>query len=211
LGGIIKNRNGIYKDGTVIHAGASQQHSHSQPIALSWTPKWIYDELLSYNEFEKRIKTDGLGLALGTCSECWELRDIFSSLMITNNNTHVSYRTPYSSLNPFHFQIKILPINHQSYFDQMTREEITSFTSILHQTMIALGREYPNCGYNYVLAQAPWNSSREPKSFHWRFSIYPAWPDKKTMRYDGAMPLLLGIPILKDSPESDALILKSHK
>ncbi|MBI1934944.1 hypothetical protein HYS31_00745 [Candidatus Woesearchaeota archaeon] len=209
FGGVIKNRNGGYKDGMKKDAGDSQPHLHSQGIALDKTPKRIEEYDLPSEKYEKILKTDNLGKILMGCKGCIELRDL--PLARENDGTHISYYVRDPDMPPYHSEIKIVPINHQSLFDEITDEQASSFADMLHRTMIALGNTYPDCGYNYELVQAPWKSRRDSRLYHWKFSIYPASPELETERRSGIMSHFLGIPVLKHAPEDIAAKIEQNR
>ncbi len=217
-GAVIKNRNGVGKDGNVINAGASQPHPHSQAIALEKMPNWLEEYLLPSSSYEKGITTDSLGMVLGGCTGCLEVRDstgvrgVFRDVTIETNGIYTSSVARIPEPNPFHVQIKIVPINHQSLFDEMTEQEAYHFADILHKTMVAVGFRYTNCGFNFELVQGPWKSRhRDNRLYHWECNIYPAWPELKTIRYDGVMSHLLRMAIPNIPPEHIAREINQNK
>ena len=122
----------------------------------------------------------------------------------------------YPDVNPWHVKIRILPYEHKSRFDEISEEEAESLAAVLHQTMKALGRKYPNCGYNFELRQGPWKLPEHygrigvnPNTYHWGLSVYPASSDLDTMRQDGFMSHLLGMAVLTDTPETFASKLRA--
>ena len=208
-GGVGKNRNGLTAEGRVIDAGASQRHPHSQAIAMNGlVPRGLEDYVLSTNEVNDRLKSDGKALMLQGCSGCLEVRDNrYSSRLLYANKTHVSFVAPVpKSQHPYHVEIRIAPYNHQSHFENMSPQEADSFADVLHRTMVLLGLQFPNMGYNFELRQGPWKPGRggDARASHWEFSIYPAWPALDTEKHTGFIPHLLGASVLKVAPEEIA-------
>ena len=206
--GLGKNRNGIYLDGSTIDAGASQPHPHSQAISMDFVPRNLDRILFELNRHPGELKRDSLGELLPACPSCQQDRDgVFQNIKLVFDGMHVSYVVPNPTLNPYHIEIRIAPINHQSHFEEMSLEQSASFATVLHETMIKLNKSYPNMGYNFELKQGPWKSDRygiknvyNIKNSHWKFGVYPAWPNLDTEKNIGFISHLLGVAVLKVLP-----------
>lgn len=209
-GGVGKNRNGLTAKGHAIDAGASQAHPHSQAIAMSrFVPKDLEQHILSTQELNTYlIADDSKRPMLRGCPGCLEVRDNgHSSRLLYATGTHASFVAPVpKGQNPYHVEIRIVPYAHQSHFEGMSPEEAGSFADVLHRTMVLLGLQFPNMGYNFELRQGPWKSGRggDTRASHWEFGIYPAWPALDTEKHTGFIPHLLGAPVLKIAPEDIA-------
>ena len=215
-GGLGKNRNGVYKDGREIDAGASQTHPHSQAIAMNRVPNKLERLIYSSKEYSKNLMQDGNGyLMLRGCPSCLEVRDntYLDVRKLDADNLHTSFVAPVpKGQNPFVDEVRIMPRNHKSHFEDMTEEEADSFARILHNTMALLGRTYANMGYNFELRQGPWKSSRgDIKYSHYEFSVYPAWTSHDTEKHTGFIPHLLEASVLKILPEDIAREILKNK
>ena len=146
------------------------------------------------------------GTCVRACAACMEVRDNrlynpkVSRRLFGGDNPYISFVAPVPrGNNPYHFEVRIAPISHQSHFEDMTLEQADAFAVTLHKTMEILGRKYPNMGFNYILWQGPW-IGYDIRNSHWEFSIYPS-SSKEYEKHIGFIPHLLGAPVLKKTPE----------
>ncbi len=225
--GMAQKKNGGAIEEVVLHAGASQPHPHSQVIATSsFVPQWVewtyyvwhqrFDRLRipllgiqlplykKSRDIGKDLVTTALhGVMLRGCGECLESREnrYASPFKIASDDIHASFKSPFGTMNPYQHEFRIVPYAHTSHFDDMTEEQAASFAGTLQKTMVWLGQQYGDCGYNFELRQGPWNGRHASKAFHWSFRIYPAMPELKSLKQDGFMSHLLGAAILPEPPE----------
>lgn len=173
--------------------------------------------LHSIKDYDKELIIDGLNhLMLQGCSGCMEVRDNrHGDRKLYSDGIHYSFVAPVpKGQNPYHVEVRVMPLNHQSHFEDMIPEEVVSFARVLHETMVLLGRKYPNMGYNFELRQGPWKTdfrTKDIRSLHWEFSIYPAWSKLDTEKHTGFIPHLLGAPVLKITPEQIGKSIKQYK
>jgi len=214
-GGIGKNRNGLHEDGTVLEAGSSQPHPHSQAIAITRIPSHIYEALRIWttgrSDFDSRMLAEEY---LSGCGGCMEARDgMFGATRLLMDEHNVSYMDPMGGdRTPYDIRIKILPLAHQSHFETMTEERTNSFAEILHNTMVTLGQMWPGMGYNFGLSQGPWISEGDDLRIpHWEFSIYPAWPDLNTLKQTGVISHILGATVHKRDPVDIADEIRKYR
>ena len=104
--------------------------------------------------------------------------------------------------NPYHSEVRIAPVSHQSHFEDMTPEQADAFAVTLHKTMEILGRRFPNLGFNYILWQGPWKAKGRDdiRNSHWQFSIYLLF-SREYEKHTGFISNLLECPVLKSTPE----------
>jgi len=213
-GGVGKNRNGVSKDGKTIDAGASQAHPHSQAIAMNtFVPRSLEENMQSTRDVDAFLGPDGNEILwLRGCPGCLEGRENNYARALHTNGQYVSFVAPVpKGPNPYHVEIRIVPLAHQSHFEDMSLHQQDSFADILHDTMVSLSKPYPNMGYNFEMRQGPWkphNNWKDPRSSHWEFSIYPAWPKLDTEKHTGFIPHLIGASVMKISPEEIARQIK---
>lgn len=218
-GGIGKNRNGVNRNGSVARAGASQPHPHSQAIATDTLPDWLERCFYQWSRAPDEATDSEGNLSVAGCPGCMVSRARrYEPARIAADDRHISFVSTSPDVNPWHKQIRILPYSHSSRFDEMTDEGAASLSGVLHKTMMALNYGYPDCGYNFELRQGPWKPpahySEPPEmtghsgwkldTYHWDLRVYPAYSELGTMRYDGFMSHLMGMPVLTETPESFA-------
>lgn len=177
-------------------------------------PRWLKYIVNQSKIREIELEEDFFGEILPGCSSCIESRFNrgFGPIKIADDNLHISFVNPIpSSRAPYDFEIYIMPFAHQGLFDEMSKLQADSFADILNQTMVWTSSKFGECGYNYMLFQGPWKISDHPrweerykKIFHWKFVVHPASSELDTIKTQGFMSELLGIPILKKAPEDIA-------
>ncbi|MBI2101529.1 hypothetical protein HYT53_02860 [Candidatus Woesearchaeota archaeon] len=215
-GGVGKNRNGVetlkmpffselvrlfFPNYGVLDAGSSQPHPHSQAIGLSFVPNKLEELVKSSFEYEKFLAKDSEGDILAGCSNCLMAREYISKTLVSNKYYTVFVAEVPFGTNPYHEEIRVYPINHQSHFEAMSTEQALALADILHKTMAILGKN-KDIGYNFEVRQGPWISEYDIRKSHWTFSIYPAH-DRKTVKHIGFIPHLIGASIIES--DTDAL------
>ena len=203
-GSVGKNRNGKFE------AGASQEHLHSQALAANFDVTRLDNLVRLSGRHEDNLIIDGLGYTMHeVCSACKEVRDNrfynrkAGRRLFEDDSPYVSFVAPVPrGENPYHFEVRIAPLSHQSHFEDMTPEQADAFAVTLHKNMEILGRRFPNLGFNYILWQGPWKAKGRDdiRNSHWEFSIYPS-SSKEYEKHTGFIPHLLGAPVLKSTPE----------
>jgi len=143
-------------------AGASLEHSHSQLIATPIVPIRIHNEMegaRKYFEYKER------------CIFCdiarQEIND--GSRVINKNDDFVAFE-PFASRFPF--ETWILPTKHGAAFENIKPEQVTSFSSILRDTLSRISMALNNPAYNFVLHSSP-VEIHPPYDYHWHLEIMP--------------------------------------
>lgn len=143
-------------------AGASLDHSHSQLIVNPIVPITIRDELAGAEAFYRyrgrNIFSDMVQQELAT-----ELRVVIDSpgfLVIC----------PFASRFPF--ETWIIPKQHSSHFENVTRQGIEELGVVLKQTLRKHELALDDPAYNYVVHTAPFDAQDLPY-YSWHIEIYP--------------------------------------
>jgi UDPglucose--hexose-1-phosphate uridylyltransferase len=143
-------------------AGASLDHSHSQLIVNPIVPIAIRDELSGTEAFYRyrgrNIFSDMIQQELAT-----EDRVVIDSpgfLVIC----------PFASRFPF--ETWIIPKQHSSHFENVTRQGIEELGTILKQTLRKHELALDDPAYNYVIHTAPFDVQDLPY-YSWHIEIYP--------------------------------------
>ncbi len=153
-----------------MRAGASQDHPHSQLVALPIVPKRVLEELEGsvghWREKKRCIFTDIIGQ-----EESSKERMVYS-------NDLISVFCPYASLVPF--ESWILPKKQQPAFRKCTDADIAALADamsvLLKKYSKALGE---NFDYNYILHTIPsdaWCRENMPlanSAYSWHIEFYP--------------------------------------
>ncbi len=143
-------------------AGASQEHTHSQIIALPLIPKYVREELdgaKHYHEFR------------GRCVFCDVIHQEYQDKerIVSENNDFIAF-CPY--VPRYAFETWIFPKRHSSTFAQLTREELTQLATVLKEMLTRLKLALKNPSYNFFLHLAPVNYESQ-ESYHWHVEIIP--------------------------------------
>jgi UDPglucose--hexose-1-phosphate uridylyltransferase len=143
-------------------AGASLDHSHSQLIVNPIVPIAIRDELAGSEAFfryrGRNIFSDMIQQELAT-----EERVVIDSpgfLVIC----------PFASRFPF--ETWIIPKQHSSHFENVTRQGIEELGTVLKQTLRKHELALDDPAYNYVIHTAPFDVQDLPH-YSWHIEIYP--------------------------------------
>jgi UDPglucose--hexose-1-phosphate uridylyltransferase len=85
------------------------------------------------------------------------------------NDIYIAF-CPYASRFPF--ETWILPLEHETHFEQSPDEDIPSFAQILLVTVQKLESILDNPSYNFVFHTTPFNIQK-PEHYHWHLEIIP--------------------------------------
>ncbi|NLH50321.1 MAG: galactose-1-phosphate uridylyltransferase [Myxococcales bacterium] len=143
-------------------AGATQQHSHSQLIALPIIPKNVQEELQGardYYEFKER------NVYLDIINQ--ELR--YGERLVTENPDFIVV-APFASRVPF--ELTILPRNHQPSYQDIRDDQLTFLAKIFSRTMRLLAKALGNFSYNFAIHTAPLQVGFL-SYYHWHIEIAP--------------------------------------
>lgn len=143
-------------------AGASLDHSHSQLIVSPIVPIAIQEELNGAHEFYRyrgrSIFSDMIQQELAT-----------ESRVVVETEGYVVL-CPFASRFPF--ETWILPKQHSSHYENISRPMIEELGVVLKQTLRKLELGLDDPPYNYVFHTAPF-SSQELPHFQWHIEIFP--------------------------------------
>ncbi|MCS7180859.1 MAG: DUF4921 family protein, partial [bacterium] len=150
-------------------AGASLYHSHSQLIATPVTPKRVKEELngsKTYYDYKER------------CVFCDIINQELDSIkrVIFQNKSFIAI-APFASRFPF--EVWILPINHNSDFDNITDNETIDLAEIMGWVLKRINIGLSNPSYNFLIHTAPSRYQRPgywqtiDKDYHWHIEIIP--------------------------------------
>jgi UDPglucose--hexose-1-phosphate uridylyltransferase len=145
-------------------AGASQEHPHSQIVALPFVPGRLRDEMtVAARHFD----------AAGTCLTCDLVADELANgaRVVARNEDFVAL----ASFAPrFGFETWIVPVSHQHDFLAADPAAIRGLAGMLSKVLASLETVHGAFPYNLVLQTAPVHTTPEiDRSFHWRLEIMP--------------------------------------
>jgi len=143
-------------------AGASVAHAHSQLIVTPIVPIAIREELDGSEAFYRYR---------GRClfDDMVQQEMAHESRVVMNTPKYLVI-CPYASRFPF--ETWILPKQHSSHFENVTRPCIEELGVVLKQTLRTLELALDDPAYNYVLHTAPFGVQDLPH-FCWHIEIYP--------------------------------------
>jgi UDPglucose--hexose-1-phosphate uridylyltransferase len=144
-------------------AGASLEHPHTQIVALPMVPKNAMEEIRgAHHYFNYRER----------CLFC----DMFrqekeeKARIILENKYFLSF-CPFVSRFPF--EICIIPKKHNSFFCDISAEELPGLAVILKDTIIKLKKIFPNVPYNFIIHSSPINGDSDTEYYHWHIEFMP--------------------------------------
>jgi UDPglucose--hexose-1-phosphate uridylyltransferase len=166
-------------------AGASQDHSHSQLIALPLCPQLLEKELTAIKEMQK-------------CPYCTLLEEEKTSpRFILENNDFIAF-APYYSTVPF--EVWILPKKHISFLGEFSSELLFALGEILRDVLRSYAKVLGNLPYNHVFYQL-----FETPEYHLNLRLLPR------LSTAAGFELNTGIYINTISPERAASYLRGGK
>lgn len=143
-------------------AGASQEHPHSQLIALPIIPSRVLGQVQgAANHFaltERCIYCDML-----------DQEKIEKKLTVASDGDFIAM-TPFASRTPF--ETWILPTRHKPSYDMITDSEITSLAKVFCVTMRKIKDLLGDPQYNFMIHTVPM-AVREGEHYHWHIEIIP--------------------------------------
>jgi len=143
-------------------AGASLEHTHSQLIALPVVPKRVREETdgaRDYFKFKER------------CIFCDIIRqESESGIRVIANTPSFIAIAPFAPRFPF--EIWIMPLVHQSAFEDSQRQEFEQLAVILKDMLMRLDKVLDFPAYNYIIHTSPIPESPN-EHYHWHLEIMP--------------------------------------
>lgn len=145
-----------------VGAGASLEHTHSQLLALPFTPPAVASEQAFNEQVVRRT---------GECGYCATLeRELQLRDRIVAQNDRFAAICPFASRFPF--EVCILPKVHQARYDKIDVADLPDLASILHEVIARLEQVLKAPPYNYVLHTAPFDIEDE-RHYHWHIELFP--------------------------------------
>lgn len=152
-------------------AGASQEHSHAQIIALPIVPRFVNEQLQAAMEY--RIDS-------GRCLICDIVSDELArhDRVVASNQDFVAI-APYASRFPF--EVHIYPRNHESDFVMASNTLLGSMARILKEVLFGLRIALLDPPFNFMIQTRPredpdgrWaRAGYGGDKFHWHLEIIP--------------------------------------
>lgn len=143
-------------------AGATLDHCHSQLIVNPVIPIVIQEEMQGaetyFRDRRRSIFADMLQQEQAT-----------GSRVVIDSPGFVVF-CPYASRFPF--ETWIVPKNHTSHFENITRQDIDEMSTVLKQTLQKLEQALDDPPYNYVIHTAPFDV-QEVGHYCWHLEIFP--------------------------------------
>lgn len=166
-------------------AGASQDHSHSQLIALPVCPPVIERELAAVRSSQK-------------CPYCTILeREKKSPRLILENSYFIAF-TPYYSTVPF--EVWVLPKKHLSFLGELNTELLFALGEILRDVLRSYSKVLGKLPYNHMFYQL-----FETPEYHLNLRLLPRLSTAAGFEFN------TGIYINTVSPEKAASYLKGER
>lgn len=175
-------------------AGASLEHSHSQLIATPVIPKKVETELHGakdyYNFRDRCVFCDIVNQEIADKERIVEENDTFISFV------YFAGRFPYETW--------ILPKEHSSNFEEITKKEIKDLASIMKNTLHRIKMVLGNPHYNFVFHTLP-IKEKDKFYYHWHIEIMPKLTKVAGFEWG------TGFYINPALPEEAAKLLREHK
>jgi UDPglucose--hexose-1-phosphate uridylyltransferase len=143
-------------------AGASLLHSHSQLLAMQFTPPEIVRLLNRLDQYRQQHDV---------CYFCdmWQAEREAGTRVIAETDTMVAF-CPYAGRTPY--LIWVLPKRHQSRFEKLEMDELSDVALLTKRLLRCVEAVCPNAAYNYVIHTQPFHADCE-SICHWHMEIFP--------------------------------------
>lgn len=145
-----------------VEAGCSQEHPHSQVVAMSVVTPDVRHRLgIAKAHFEQR----------GECLSCRVLADELQAgdRVILQNQEFVAF-IPFAAYSPFHTWI--FPRAHQASFGELTDAQLRALAECLHALLVKVRVGLGDPDYNLMLRSAP-SAEAADSGWHWYVSVVP--------------------------------------
>jgi UDPglucose--hexose-1-phosphate uridylyltransferase len=143
-------------------AGATLAHSHSQLIVNPIIPITIQEEM---HGAEAYFRYRGRAIFADMLQQ-----ELASELRVVIDSPNFVVFCPYASRFPF--ETWIVPKNHTSHFENISRQGVDEMGTILKLTLQKLERALDDPPYNYVIHTAPFDVQELPH-YCWHLEIFP--------------------------------------
>ncbi len=164
-------------------AGASMAHTHSQIIALPVVPQNLQDEVRNSREFYDKhhhcIFCTLIDEALTFETTIYDresgevVRKIDVGQYVVDRGERFIAIKPFASR--YEWEIHILPLQHNSNFQNASAEDMADFARVLKRTMSRLDAVIGGAQYNFFLHSQPHGPGYDDceASYHWHLEICP--------------------------------------
>ena len=145
-------------------AGTSQEHTHSQLIALPVVPNQVTEQITACKRHHSTYNH---------CIYCTLIDQERSEKrrIVAQNESFIAF-CPYASR--YSFEITILPLNHCARFENSSKQELSALAELFKESLTRMRRVLNNPPYNFILHTAPVKEDEEMESiFHWHLEIMP--------------------------------------
>jgi len=164
-------------------AGASIAHTHSQVIAMPVIPDNVQAEVTNSHAFHRKnhhcIFCSLIDEALTFEATIYD-RESGEIRRKINVGQYVIERVgKFIAIKPFasryEWEVHILPLQHQSDFLRISREDLDDLARVMRRTMARLDAVLGGAQYNYFLHSLPHDADFEDceASYHWHIEITP--------------------------------------
>lgn len=143
-------------------AGASLEHSHSQVVALPWTPDDVQKEVERCAQHQRKT---GRSLLSQIIDE--ELAT--GERLVAQSERHVAF-CPWASRFPY--QVCIAPRGQQSSIEQLQAGETGELATMVGDVIGRIERMLGGASYNLILHTEPFDIAAHDH-YHWHIEIFP--------------------------------------
>jgi UDPglucose--hexose-1-phosphate uridylyltransferase len=143
-------------------AGATQEHSHSQLIALPIIPTSVIEEIdgcrAHYTQKERCIYCDIIR------------QEQTDGTRIVAENAEFVCLAPFAARFPF--EMWILPKRHAAYFEESQKTQFELLARMLSDALTRMNRALEHPPYNFLLRSSPFHE-RTGEFYHWHLELMP--------------------------------------
>lgn len=177
-----------------VAAGASQQHPHTQVLALPIVSSRVAREIFRAKQHFR---------CRACCITCEILeREYLDSHRLIDQNAHFAALTAFAPRFPY--ETWIVPKGHAHDFAAASPRELSSLASLLNRVLCALESTLGTFPFNLIVQTAPVRVGVSIRNaYHWRIEIVPR------VTTASGFELGTGIFIVATSPEQAARTLRS--
>ncbi|CAM8932608.1 unnamed protein product [Rhodiola kirilowii] len=144
-------------------AGASMSHSHSQIMALPVIPPLVESRIACMKEFYSNS---------GKCSVCQMIEECRGTEVLISESKLYAAIVPYAAT--FAFEVWIVPRNHASNLEDMSKEEAVDFGGLLKLMLKKIAKQLNDPPYNFMFHTSTVKAGvQELVSVHWFLQIVP--------------------------------------
>lgn len=143
-------------------AGASLEHTHSQVVALPWTPPDVQSEV---DRFQQHWNKTGRSLLAQLIDE--ELAS--GQRIIAETASYVAF-CPWASRFPY--QVCVAPRRQAGSIEQLEAGELSELATIVGEVIGRIERALARPAYNLILHTEPFDIASHDH-YHWHIEIFP--------------------------------------